>query len=140
MSERELQESLALLELYRAQIEGLVEQQQIVQASIEEHLRAKSTLTGVSKAEEGAEVLVPVGGSSFVFARVSSNNKAIVGIGSGVSIEKPIDEALKTIESRLQELVETFNKLAERRSALEAQSTQLTRKIQETYQKAQGQL
>ncbi|MBC7108371.1 MAG: prefoldin subunit alpha [Methanomassiliicoccales archaeon] len=137
MSEKELQESLALLDLYRAQIESLAEQQQIVQASIEEHMRAKSTLTSVSKSEEGTEILVPVGGNSFVFAKVASNKKAIVGIGSGISVEKPMDEAVKTIESRLQELIDTFNKLGERRSALEAQSSQLTRKIQETYQKVQ---
>ncbi|MDH7508731.1 MAG: prefoldin subunit alpha [Methanomassiliicoccales archaeon] len=137
MSEKELQESLALLDLYRAQIESLAEQQQIVQASIEEHMRAKSTLASISESEEGTEVLVPVGGNSFVFAKVASNRKAIVGIGSGVSVEKPMDEAVKTIESRLQELIDTFNKLGERRSALEAQSSQLTRKIQETYQKVQ---
>ncbi|MCQ5375721.1 MAG: prefoldin subunit alpha [Methanomassiliicoccales archaeon] len=137
MSEKELQESLALLDLYRAQIESLAEQQQIIQATIEEHARAKSTLASVSETEEGTEILVPVGGNSFVFAKVASNKKAIVGIGSGISVEKPMDEAVKTIESRMQELIDTFNKLGERRSALEAQTSQLTKKIQETYQTMQ---
>jgi prefoldin alpha subunit len=63
----------------------------------------------------------------------------IVGIGSDVSLEKPIEEAVKMIEIRINELVETFTKLGERRSAIEAQSSQLSQQVQQEYQKIQNQ-
>jgi prefoldin alpha subunit len=139
MNEKELRQSLATLELYRAQLQSLAEQLQLIQMSLEENARAKETLSSFKDAPIDSEILVPVGGNSFVFAKVGSNSNAIVGIGSDVSLEKPIEEAVKMIEVRINELVETFTKLGERRSAIEAQSSQLSQQVQQEYQKIQNQ-
>ncbi|MDD1769001.1 MAG: prefoldin subunit alpha [Methanomassiliicoccales archaeon] len=139
MNEKELQQSLATLELYRAQLQSLAEQQQLVQMSLEENARAKETLSNFKSAPIDSEILVPVGGSSFVFAKIGSNSKAIVSVGSRVSLEKPIEDAMKMIETRINELVETFTKLGERRSAIEAQSSQLSQQLQQEYQRMQSQ-
>jgi len=139
MNEKELQQSLATLELYRAQLQSLAEQQQLVQMSLEENARAKETLSNFKSAPIDSEILVPVGGNSFVFAKIGSNSKAIVSVGSRVSLEKPIEDAMKMIETRINELVETFTKLGERRSAIEAQSSQLSQQLQQEYQRIQSQ-
>ncbi|MDD1773871.1 MAG: prefoldin subunit alpha [Methanomassiliicoccales archaeon] len=139
MNEKELQQSLATLELYRAQLQSLAEQQQLIQMSLEENARAKETLSNFKSAPIDSEILVPVGGNSFVFAKIGSNSKAIVSVGSRVSLEKPIEDAMKMIETRINELVETFTKLGERRSAIEAQSSQLSQQLQQEYQRIQSQ-
>lgn len=100
MDERELQQSLASLELLRAQLQSLAEQQQIIQLSLEENSRAKDTLLSLKDAPVDSEILVPIGGSSFAFTKVGSNSRVIIGVGSGISIEKPIDEAVKIIDVR----------------------------------------
>jgi prefoldin alpha subunit len=138
MNEKELRQSLATLELYRAQLQSLAEQLQLIQMSLEENARAKETLSSFKDTPIDSEILVPVGGNSFVFAKVGSNSNAIVGIGSDVSLEKPIEEAVKMIEVRINELVETFTKLGERRSTIEAQSSQLSQQVQQEYQKIQN--
>ncbi|MGD0056589.1 MAG: prefoldin subunit alpha [Methanomassiliicoccales archaeon] len=138
MNEKELQQSLATLELCRAQLQSLADQQQLIQMSLEENARAKETLSSFKETPIDSEILVPVGGNSFVFAKVGSNSKAIVGIGSGVSLEKSVEEAVKMIEARINELVETFTKLGEKRSTIEAQSSQLSQKVQQEYQKIQN--
>lgn len=138
MNEKELRQSLATLEFYRAQLQSLAEQLQLIQMSLEENARAKETLSSFKDAPIDSEILVPVGGNSFVFAKVGSNSNVIVGIGSDVSLEKPIEEAVKMIEIRINELVETFTKLGERRSAIEAQSSQLSQQVQQEYQKIQN--
>lgn len=137
MNEREIQQSLVNLELQRAQLDTLTEQLQLIQMSMEENMRAKETLASFKDTPPDSEILVPVGGNSFVFAKVGSNSKAIVGIGSGVSVEKPIEEAVKTIEARVEELVETYTKLGERRAELEAQTARLSQQVQQEYQKLQ---
>lgn len=141
MNEDEIRQALATLDLYRAQAETLAEQQQIVQLSLEEYSRAKETLSKWKDAPVGSEILVPVGGNSFVFAKVASSDKALVGVGSGLTVERPVDEALKTVEARLTEMTDGMKKIVDGRMAVESRAQQLTQLVQAEYdrlQKAQG--
>jgi prefoldin alpha subunit len=137
MNEQELQKAMAALEQFRAQLEGLAENMQLIQITLEELARAKETLTQYQNTAEGAELLVPIGGNSFVFARVASNTKAIVGVGSQISVEKNMDQAIKIMDDRFSELGETLGKLSARRATLEEQASLLSRSVQQEYQSMQ---
>lgn len=139
MNEQEIRQALATLDMYKAQAESLAEQQQIVSFSLEEYSRARDTLGKWKEAAEGAELLVPVGGNSFVFAKVADNQRALVGIGSGVTVERSLDEAIKTLETRINELGEASKKLTESLTMLEARSSQLTQLVQSEYERLQKQ-
>jgi prefoldin alpha subunit len=139
VNEQELRQALATLEMYKAQAESLAEQRQIVTFSLEEYSRARDTLGKWKDAAEGAELLVPVGGNSFVFAKVADNKKALVGIGSGVTVERSLDEAIKTLETRINELAEASKKLTESLTMLEARSSQLSQLVQSEYERLQNQ-
>jgi prefoldin alpha subunit len=89
---------------------------------------ANMTLESLEKENEGSELLVPVGGSSYVKAKLGSTDKVIVGIGAGVSIEKTIPEAKGLIKKRLEDLDKT-------RIALQQQFVQVTDKIKDDRQK-----
>lgn len=137
MKEEELRQMMATMEYYRAQLEGLAEQQQIIQLSLEENIRARETLKQYQSAGDGSEILVPVGGSSFVHAKVASSEKVLVGLGSGVTVEKSAEEAQDIVEVRISELAETVKKISERRGFLEAEHAKLNQQFQEAYQKLQ---
>ena len=136
MNEDELRQAMSALEVYRIQLQSIAEN---IQISLEELARARETLSQYKSAEIGSDILVPIGGNSFVFAKASDNTKAIVGIGSGISLEKSMEDAIKTMEERSNELTESIRKLSERRQALEAQAEQLSRTIQSEMQALQGQ-
>jgi|ADurb_Met_02_Slu_FD_contig_101_79835_length_2168_multi_5_in_0_out_0_3 prefoldin alpha subunit len=129
MNEAELRQAMSTLEVFRAQLESIAQNQQLVQMSLEELGRARETLVQYQKAKEGDELLVPIGGSSFVFAKVAGETKAIVGIGTGVSVEKPIDDAIKTMDDRAAELMDSMKKLTERRMAIEEQAAALSQAV-----------
>lgn len=131
MNEQELRQAMSALEIFRAQLESISENQQLIQMSLEELGRARETLNQYQKAAEGDELLVPIGGNSFVFAKVASNTKAIVGIGTGVSVEKPMEDAIKTMDDRAKELMDTMKKLTDRRMTLEEQANQLSQVVQQ---------
>jgi prefoldin alpha subunit len=131
MNEQELRQAMSALEIFRAQLESIAENQQLIQMSLEELGRARETLNQYQKAADGDELLVPIGGNSFVFAKVASNAKAIVGIGTGVSVEKPMEDAIKTMDDRAKELVDTMKKLTDRRMTLEEQANQLSSVVQQ---------
>jgi len=56
-SETELRRGIAVLDQYRAQIETLAQQQEIIRISLEEHMRARETLVRYREAGKAAEVL-----------------------------------------------------------------------------------
>jgi len=138
MNDGELRQAMAALDLYRSQLEGLESNLQLVQASLEELARAKETLARYKDAPEGSEILVPIGGSSFIFAKVGSKDKAIVGIGTSTSVERPIDDAVQIMEERSKELIDTVKKLMERRAVLEQQASSLSLALEEEMRAMQG--
>ena len=82
---------------------------------------ANMTLEGVEKEKESAELLVPIGGNSYVKAKLANSDKVIVGMGAGVSIEKPVSEAKAILKERLDALGKSavasqqqFGQIAER--------------------------
>lgn len=139
MNEQELRQAMSTLELYRTQLASIAENQQLIQVSIEELARARETFTQYKDAEPGSELLIPVGGSSFVFAKVEINDKAIVGLGTGVSMEKPIDEAISLMEERANELMESLKKLIDRRMDIESKAEELTYIVQQEISAMNGQ-
>jgi prefoldin alpha subunit len=138
MNEQELRQAMSTLEVFRAQLESIAQNQQLVQMSLEELSRAKETLNQYQKATEGDELLVPIGGNSFVFAKVATNAKAIVGIGTGVSVERSTEDAIKIMEDRAAELMDSMKKLNDRRNAIEEQANILSQAVQQEVQALQG--
>ncbi len=82
---------------------------------------ASLTLNGVEKEKENSELLVPIGGSSYIKVKLANPDKVIVGLGAGVSVEKTLPEAksllkerLSALEKSLQAAQQQFNQVAER--------------------------
>lgn len=68
---------------------------------------ANMTLESIEKEKENAEMLVPIGGSSYVSVKLADTNKVVIGLGAGVSIEKTVPEAKTIVKERLDELEKT---------------------------------
>ena len=89
--------------------EALQQRISMVNAAITDLTYANATLDGIEKEKENAEMLVPIGGSSYVKVKLADSDKIIVGLGSGVSVEKTLAEAKVTLQERLDELEKTMN-------------------------------
>ena len=89
--------------------ETLQQRISMVNAAIADLTYANMTLDGIEKEKENAELLVPIGGNSYVKAKLADTNTVIVGMGTGVSVEKPLAEARVTLKERLDELEKTMN-------------------------------
>jgi len=110
----------------------------LISAAVAELNLAQMTLEGVEKENPEAPLFVPIGGGTFVKAKLESNEKVIVGMGAGVSIEKTMAEAKTTIQNRIsdmgktrvslqQQLVQVVNRMQENRGKLEELSAKLNR-------------
>jgi len=103
-TESDLRRAIAVLDQYRAQIDALQRQAEIVQVGLEENLRARETAARYQQAGPDVEVLVPIGGNVFLVAQVKDPERALVGIGSAVVVQESIPAALERLDARVREL------------------------------------
>jgi prefoldin alpha subunit len=135
MEDEGLRQALAVLDAYKAQLDSLSSQLQLLQMSLEEAVRARETLQAFAKAKVGDEIMVPIGASSFIFAQVADTEKAVVGIGNRLSQERPLNEAVEYLDANIEEIGEALKKATEAGAELENRARQLSAAIQQEYQK-----
>jgi prefoldin alpha subunit len=129
--DREAFRSLAVeLQILEGTAETLQSRLNLVNAALTELNIARMTLEGVEKEAPDAPLFVPVGGGSFIKARLDSNDKVVVGVGAGVSVERSAVEAKETLQNRTGELEKS-------RTALQQQLVQVVGRIQEDRERLQ---
>ena len=119
--EEELRQLSVEMRFLEQTAETLQQRMSMLNAAITDLTYSNMTLSGIEKEKENAELLVPIGGSSYVKVKLSESDKVIVGIGAGVSFEKTMTEAKNIVKERLEELEKTmvsaqqqFRQVAER--------------------------
>ena len=121
-AEEELRKLSVEMRYLEQTAETLQQRISMVSAAIADLTYANMTLDGIEKEKENAELLVPIGGNAYVKAKLADTNTVIVGVGSGVSVEKTVAEAKVTLKERLDELEKTMN-------AAQQQFTQVAERI-----------
>ncbi|MCJ7613877.1 prefoldin subunit alpha [Candidatus Bathyarchaeota archaeon] len=105
-------------------------------AAINELRVSSMTLDGLEKEKKGAQLFVPIGGGSYVKAKLETTNNIVVGIGADVAVERSlketkvefearIDEMEKTREAMGQQLNQVVGRMQENRSTMEEVSAKL---------------
>ncbi len=96
----------------------------LVNAALTELRVEKMTLEGLEKEKKDAPLFIPIGGGSYIKAKLESAENMIVGIGADVAVERTISEAKENSANRITELEKT-------RTSLGQQLTQVIGRIQE---------
>jgi len=108
-SEEELRRLSVEMRYLEQTADALQQRISMVNAAITDLSYANMTLDGIEKEKENAEMLVPIGGGSYVKVNLANTNKVIISMGAGVSVEKTLAEAKVTLKERLDELEKTMN-------------------------------
>jgi prefoldin alpha subunit len=112
------------LRMLEGTAEALQSRVNLVNAALTELRVASMTLEGIEKEKKDAQLFVPIGGGSYVKARLGSADQVIVGIGADVALERTMKEAKENLGNRIAELEKT-------RTTLGQQFAQVVEKIQE---------
>jgi prefoldin alpha subunit len=139
VSEEELRTAVATLDAARAQLDGMVKQGEMLRMSMEEHMRAKETISRFNKTEAGERLLVPVGANCFVFAAVENKENVILSLGSDVMIMDSADGAIAKLDTRIKQMTSNEEELAKRMAELDGEITKLTERVQTEYDKYRSQ-
>jgi prefoldin alpha subunit len=112
------------LRMLEGTAEALQSRVNLVNAALTELRVSSMTLEGLEKEKKDAQLFVPIGGGSYIKAKLESAEKVIVGIGADVALERTMKEAKENLENRIAELEKT-------RTSLGQQFTQVVEKIRE---------
>ena len=104
--------------------ETLQQRINLMNAAMTDLTYASTALNDLEKEKENAELLIPIGGNSYVKVKLANTDKIVVGMGAGVSIEKTLPEAKEIVKERLSDLEKTlvsaqqqFTQVAQRMNA-----------------------
>jgi prefoldin alpha subunit len=106
--EEELRKISVEMRFLEQTAESLQQRISMVNAAITDLTYANMTLDGIEKEKADAELLVPIGGGSYIKVKLAETDKVVVGMGAGVSIEKTLPEAKEIVKERLGELEKTM--------------------------------
>ena len=107
-------------------------------AAITELRISSMTLDGLEKEKKGSQLFVPIGGGSYVKAKLVTAKKVVVGIGADVAVERTFKETKEELEVRIAELEKTrealgqqFNQVVERMQENRGKMEEVTAKLRE---------
>jgi prefoldin alpha subunit len=95
------------LRYFEQTAENLQQRLSMLNAALTDLTYANMTLESIEKEQENAEMLVPIGGSSYINVKLADPNKVVVGLGAGVSVEKTLPEAKTIVKQRMDDLEKT---------------------------------
>ncbi len=136
ISEQDLNNALQTLEMYKAQLETLAKHRELIETSLNEHRRGLETLKEYSTAPEGKEILVPVGGGTYIHATVGKK-KVMLALGAEYYSEEDFDRAIEEFGRRVEELETSLSKVDESINEINERATQLSIILNDYYAKHQ---
>ncbi|MBN2066584.1 MAG: prefoldin subunit alpha [Candidatus Thermoplasmatota archaeon] len=128
--DEELSRYMALIEYYKEQLSLLDTQMSYVQAAMNDYAKAKITVDHLQQQEKDAELVMPIGGSTFVYAKAADPAKVLFDIGSGIVTEKTAEDAMKKIDERIEQLQQTQEKLSSMIQQVQTEAQEVSEKAQ----------
>jgi prefoldin alpha subunit len=114
MSEEQVQSLMQQMQSLESYLTDLVQQEETVMRLLQEAINAVESMK-VMTGNVDCETLVPVGLGVYVKARINPDQKMIVNIGAGASVEQDKNSAINYMESRIKELEMVLQQLTSQR-------------------------
>ena len=109
------------LQLMQGTADTLQQRLAILQNALADLRVAEESLKGLGETEEGSPILIPMGGGTLVNAQLGDTSKVIINIGAEVSIDMPLEDALKNVADRLGDVEKTSTSVEQQLQQLLAQ-------------------
>jgi len=104
LSKEDIQKMSTQFQQLQYQADALSQQLNMVSTSMAESEKAINTIAGFEGIEDGHEILIPIGMGTNIMAKLSKPDTVIMEIGAGISMEKDLDDAKKSLEIQKEEL------------------------------------
>jgi prefoldin alpha subunit len=103
-NEQQLRRLISEMRMMEGTAEALNQRSSLLTSATAELGLAQRSLNELQNIEEQNPLLVPIGGSVFINAKLGNISKVIIGIGADVSVEMNYEFAIQNINDRLEEM------------------------------------
>ena len=103
MSEEKAQQLMQQMQMLETYFSDLSQREGTLYNVLREATSAIESIKSLSQ-KSNSEALVPVGMGTFVKTNISSNDKIVLNIGAGISLEKDSTSAINYLEARIKEI------------------------------------
>jgi prefoldin alpha subunit len=131
--QEQLQQKFLQFQMFQQQIEQINQHLEMLTQQSAELEISINAVKEIGQTKVDQEILAPIAGGIFLQAQLKDNQKLIVNVGSGITVEKT---NLQVIELLQQQQAELMQKIIETDSVLQQLSAQAM-KIYQEVQKAQ---
>jgi len=131
---------MALIEQYKEQLSQLETQYSYVQAAINEYTKARMTVEQLNKIEDGSDILLPIGGSTFIDANAKKTSNVLFDVGAGIVLEKSVEEVIKKIDERVNSLQRTQERISSTAQQIQDEAAETSAKAQKLMEKENNKL
>lgn len=129
-AEREIQEALVVGEQLQQELRAFDEQRGLLDSMVRDLRRGREALEALAKAGPGEEVLLPVGGGTFLRATIADKDRVIASLGAGILIESPLPAAIARLEERAKGAEEALEKTSMQVRQIEQELVRLNQHLQ----------
>ena len=109
--EKKLQQKYLQLQLYKHQLNALVEEKNNIDNRVAEHRMTIGALEELDKIKDRSEIWSPLGSNAFVMSDIKDTKNVLINIGAGVVIKSTKERSMEILQSRLNELSEVNKSL-----------------------------
>jgi len=112
MADREELSKIAYeMQVYREEVQLIQQQMGNLQLNYVSTESAVRTLENIGKLNKQEDVLLPIGAGAYIKAKIQDNEVALIDVGVGVIVEKPIPDAVQLLKSKMKEMDSLREKL-----------------------------
>ena len=128
--DEDIQSKMMEMESYRSQLQQYQMQKSQIMLNVQELLNAKTTLEGIKSAKNGTEIMIPIGGGTFIKGKIEDTASVVTSVGADVAVTKNIEDAEKFIEKQLKLGEDTVMKIESYLQAIEDRAACLYNEIE----------
>ena len=103
MSEEQAQQLLQQMQMLESYFADLSQREATLLNVLRDATSAIESIQSL-KQKQTSDTLVPIGMATYVKTKISSDDKIVLNIGAGVSIEKDAETAMNYLEARIKEV------------------------------------
>jgi prefoldin alpha subunit len=103
MSEEKAQQLMQQMQMLENYFADLSQREGTLYSVLREATAAIESIKSLSQKSD-SEALVPVGMGTFVKTKISANDKIVLNIGAGISLEKDSISSINYLEARIKEI------------------------------------
>jgi prefoldin alpha subunit len=128
--DEEASKYMMIVEECKEQLNQLEMQSQYIQAAIIDYNKARLTIEQLNKLEKETEIMIPLGGGTFINTTAKKQEKILVDVGAGIITEKTYEDAIKKIDERIQNIGKSQARIDEMIQNIQKQGEDAAEKAQ----------